>query len=73
MYLFNIFEVDVFPTFITFFIVVLVVYLVILELEFRQVRSATKKFDEEKVLLGREMRELRKEIGELKDAIRMTK
>lgn len=52
------------------FCIVVVIYLVILEIEFRQLKSITKKFDEEEVLLSREMRELRNEISELKEVIK---
>lgn len=49
--------------------VVVVIYLIILEFEFRQLRSITRKFDEEEVQLGVEMRELREEISRLKNVI----
>lgn len=52
------------------FCIVVVIYLVILEIEFRQLKSITKKFDEEEVLLSREMRELRNEVAELKEVIK---
>ena len=55
------------------FCIVVVIYLVILEIEFRQLKAITKKFDEEEVLLSREMRELRNEIGELKEVIKSIK
>ena len=55
------------------FCIVVVIYLVILEIEFRQLKSITKKFDEEEVLLSKEMRELRNEISELKEVIKMIK
>lgn len=48
---------------------VVVIYLIILEIEFRQLRSITRKFDEEEVQLGVEMRELREEISRLKNVI----
>ena len=51
------------------FSVVVVVYLIILEFEFRQLRKITKKFDEEEIALGRAMRELRDEIGSLRNVI----
>ena len=51
------------------FVLVLVVYLIILELEFRHIRTLTRKFDEEEIQLGREMRELKDEVTALKDVI----
>jgi len=53
------------------FCVVVVIYLIILEIEFRQLKSITKKFDEEEVLLSKEMRELRNEVIELKEVIKV--
>lgn len=55
------------------FSTVVVVYLVILELEFRQLRVITRKFDQEELQLSNEMRELRKEIGNLREAVGMIK
>ncbi len=52
------------------FSTVVVVYLVILEFEFRQLRVITRKFDSEELQLSNEMRELRKEVGNLKDIIK---
>lgn len=49
--------------------IVVVVYLIILEVEFRQLRRIVKRFDEEELELSRELRELRKEIGDFKNAI----
>ena len=49
--------------------VVVVIYLIILEFELRQLRSITRKFDEEEDQLGVEMRELREEISRLKNVI----
>ena len=49
--------------------IVVVIYLIILEVEFRQLRRIVKRFDEEEIELSRELRELRKEIGEFKNAI----
>ena len=51
------------------FSVVVVIYLIILEFEFRQLRTITKKFDEEEVALSRAMRELRDEISGLREVI----
>ncbi|MFH1364564.1 MAG: hypothetical protein ABIH52_02815 [Candidatus Aenigmatarchaeota archaeon] len=49
--------------------IVVVIYLIILEFEFRQLRNITRKFDEEEVQLGVEMRELREEISKLRSVI----
>ena len=55
------------------FSTVVVVYLVILEFEFRQLRVITRKFDEEELQLSNEMRELRKEIGNLREIVKTAK
>ncbi|MCK4634375.1 MAG: hypothetical protein KAT37_00700 [Candidatus Aenigmarchaeota archaeon] len=55
------------------FCIVVVVYLVILEIEFRQLKAITKKFDDEEILLSKEMRELRSEVSELKEVIKALK
>ena len=55
--------------FLTVFATVLVAYLIILEFEFRHVRTLTRKFDEEEIQLGRAMRELKDEVSSLKDAM----
>ena len=52
------------------FSTVVVVYLVILEFEFRQLRIITRKFDEEELQLSNELRELRKEITNLREAVK---
>ena len=67
MYIFGI-DVPILELMVIFCIVV-VVYLVILEFEFRQLRKITKRFDEEEIALGRAMRELRDEIGSLRNVI----
>ena len=51
------------------FAIVVVVYLIILEFEFRQLRTITRKFDEEEIQLGRAMRELKDEVTALKDVM----
>jgi len=51
------------------FSVVVVIYLFILEFEFRQLRTITRKFDEEEIQLGRAMRELKDEVSGLKDVM----
>ncbi len=66
MYIFGI-DIPVLELLVIFSIVV-VVYLVILELEFRQLRVIVGKFENEEIQLGREMRELKEEVGELKIA-----
>jgi type II secretory pathway component PulM len=55
------------------FSMVVVVYLVILEFEFRQLRVITRKFDQEELQLSNEMRELRKEVANLKEVIKTVK
>ena len=55
------------------FSTVVVIYLVILEYEFRQLRVITRKFDEEELQLSNEMRELRKEIGNLREIVKVAK
>ena len=71
MYIFGI-NVPILELLVVFSIVV-VVYLVILEFEFRQLKTITRKFDEEEVELATEMRELRKEVADLKDIIKLVK
>jgi hypothetical protein len=51
------------------FSTVVVIYLIILEFEFRQLRTITRKFDEEEIQLGRAMRELKDEVAGLKDVM----
>lgn len=67
MYIFGI-DIPILELLVIFCIVV-VVYLVILEFEFRQLRRITKRFDEEEIALGRSMRELRDEISSLRSVI----
>ena len=55
------------------FSTVVVVYLVILEFEFRQLRVITRKFDEEELQLSNELRALRKEIANLRDLMKPAK
>ena len=71
MYIFGI-DVPILELLVIFSTVV-VVYLVILEFEFRQLRVITRKFDEEELQLSNEMRELRKEVSNLKDVIKSAK
>jgi type II secretory pathway component PulM len=51
------------------FSIVVVIYLIILEFEFRQLRTITRKFDEEEIQLGRAMRELKDEVTALKEVM----
>ncbi|RLJ08580.1 MAG: hypothetical protein DRP13_02245 [Candidatus Aenigmatarchaeota archaeon] len=67
MYIFGI-EVPLLDLLVVFSIVV-VIYLIILELEFRQLRRITKRFDEEEIQLSRVMRELKGEISSLNEII----
>ncbi len=55
------------------FSVVVVIYLIILEIEFRQIRKITRKFDQEEITLAKEMRELKQEITNLKEVISKAK
>ncbi len=71
MYIFGI-DIPILELLVIFSIVV-VIYLIILEFEFRQLRTITRKFDQEEVQLSNEMRELRKEVANLKDVIHNTK
>ncbi len=71
MYLFGI-DIPILELLVVFCTVV-VVYLIILEIEFRQLKYIAKKFDEEEVMLSKEMRELRNEIAELRQVIQMVK
>lgn len=50
-----------------------VIYLLVMEFEFRQQRKITQEFDEDEVKLSREVRDLREEIQELKDLTRSLK
>ena len=68
MYIFGI-DVPILELLVIFSTVV-VVYLVILEFEFRQLRVITRKFDEEELQLSNELRELRKEITNLRETIK---
>ncbi len=71
MYIFGI-DVPILELLVIFSTVV-VVYLVILEFEFRQLRVITRKFDEEELQLSNEMRELRKEVASLREVIKNAK
>ncbi|MCD6275032.1 MAG: hypothetical protein J7J15_03370 [Candidatus Aenigmarchaeota archaeon] len=48
---------------------VIIVYLAILEFEFRQIRKITKKFDDEELILTKSIRELRDSVSELRNTI----
>lgn len=69
MYIFGI-DIPVLELLVIFCIVV-VAYLFILELEFRQLRKIVKRFDQEELQFAAEMRELRKAIAELGNIIKM--
>ncbi len=71
MYIFGI-DIPILELLVIFSIVV-VIYLIILEFEFRQLRTITRKFDQEEIQLSNEMRELRKEVANLKDVMRNAK
>ena len=51
------------------FSIVVVIYIIILEFEFRQLRNITRKFDEEEIQLGHAMRELKEEVASLKEVM----
>jgi len=61
MYIFGL-NIPILELLVIFFAVV-VIYLIILELEFRQLRKIIVRFDEEEVMLSKEIRELRKQLG----------
>jgi type II secretory pathway component PulM len=67
MYIFGV-DVPILELLVIFSIVV-VIYLIILEFEFRQLRKITRRFDEEEIALGRAMRELRDEVSSLRNVI----
>ena len=57
------------PELMVLFSIVVVLYLIIMEFEFRQLRVINRKVDEEEVQVGRAMKELKDEITSLKDVI----
>ena len=66
----NVFGVEVgLLEFLALFSLVLVIYLVFLEYEFRQMKRITKRFDEEEFQLNRIMRELKNEVSELRGTL----
>jgi len=67
MYIFGV-DVPILELLVIFSIVV-VIYLIILEFEFRQLRTITRKFDEEEIQLSRAMRELKEEVTSLKEVM----
>ena len=50
-----------------FLSVIITVYLVILEYEFREVRGILRKFDDEELILTKTIRELRDAVGGLRN------
>ena len=52
---------------------VIIVYLVILEYEFRQIKVIAKKFDDEELILTKSIRELRDALEEIKSGGRTKK
>ena len=46
---------------------IITVYLVILEYEFREVKGILRKFDDEELILTKNIRELRDSVGELRN------
>ena len=71
MYIFGI-DIPVLELLVLFSIVV-VIYLIILEFEFRQLRTITRKFDEEEIQLSKAMRELKDEIASLREVMTVPK
>jgi hypothetical protein len=71
MYIFGI-DIPVLELLVIFCIIV-VAYLFILELEFRQLRKIVKRFDQEELQFSAEMRELRNVISELGSAMKARK
>lgn len=62
----NVFGIEVgLLEFLALFSLVLVIYLVFLEYEFRQMKRITRRFDEEEFQLNRIMRDLKNEVSEL--------
>lgn len=49
------------------FCILVVVYLIVLEFEFRQQKKVLKEFDEEEVKLSHEVRELKEAVNDLKE------
>lgn len=50
--------------------ILIVIYLVVLEFEFRQQRKIAQEFDSEEAKLSKEVRELKEEIKEVKEITR---
>ncbi len=71
MYVFGV-EIPIMELLVIFCILV-VVYLVILEFEFRQQKKILKEFDEEEVKLSHEVRELKEAVNDLKEVTRNMK
>ncbi|NOQ56131.1 MAG: hypothetical protein GQ477_05000 [Nanohaloarchaea archaeon] len=67
MYIFGI-SIDLLD-FIALFFVILVTYIIILEYEFKQILGIVKKYDDEEMLLGKNIRELKEELKKLRDKI----
>ncbi len=55
------------------FCLLVVVYLIILEFEFRQQKRILKEFDEEEIKLSHEVRELKEAINDLKEVTKNMK
>jgi hypothetical protein len=66
----NLFGVDVpIIELLVLFSTVVVIYLIIMEFEFRQLRVITRKFDDEEVQLDRAMKELKDEFVALREVM----
>jgi len=61
------FIIPIFPELLIIVLGLVIVYLVILELEFRQVRSISNRFSDEETTLEKEIKELRGELDDFKE------
>lgn len=55
---------------IVFLCVVVLLFLFVLEIEFRQIKKLTKRFDDEDMVLSKDLRELRETVRELEDLLK---
>lgn len=65
----NLFEVPV-TMLILYLCIVAILFLFMLEIEFRQLRKIAKKMDEEDLTLTKELRELKDSVSELGDMLK---
>lgn len=69
MYIFGI-QIPILELLVVFCIAV-VIYLIVLEFEFRQQKKITKEFDDEEIKLSHEIRELKEAINKLESSGRV--